>query len=84
MNTDRGQGANNGFADAWKFVQAIEKVVKHGSSLEEAIGEYELDVRTRGLREVEISRSQMDAHHSFEEFLRSPVMKYGLRPARDG
>ena len=59
------------------------KVKSGAKTLAEAVAEYDTDVITRGQKEVEISRKQTDAFHNYDEFLDSPVVKFGIKPTID-
>ncbi|OCK81540.1 FAD/NAD(P)-binding domain-containing protein [Lepidopterella palustris CBS 459.81] len=83
MTFHRGQGANNAFRDAFVFVQAMKQVRSGECRLKEAVDAYDKDVVERGMKEVQISKSQTFFTHDWERFTTSPVMTMGTRPCTD-
>jgi 2-polyprenyl-6-methoxyphenol hydroxylase-like FAD-dependent oxidoreductase len=63
MTFHRGQGGNNALRDSLRFVDAMKSVKEGTKSLKQAVDEYEKDVRTRGVQEVEMSTIQTHATH---------------------
>ncbi|KAE8369535.1 hypothetical protein BDV27DRAFT_165373 [Aspergillus caelatus] len=80
MTWHRGQGANIAFADAFQFVKAIESVVRGEAPLQAAIEAYEKDVIARGVKEVAISKAQMESSHNHSSYKNSHVARHGVDP----
>lgn len=57
------------------------KAVRDGQPLEDAVNDYDEKVLTRGMEEVQISKSQTFFTHDWENFINSPVVKLGTRPS---
>ncbi|KAL6365704.1 hypothetical protein LRP88_01705 [Fusarium phalaenopsidis] len=63
MTMYRGEAANHGILDAYRLCKALEAVYRQGKDLEEAIGEYETELRERTSVAVLLSRQAcLDAH----------------------
>lgn len=82
MTYHRGQGLNNCFNDAAKFVAALVKVNTGKVCLGDAMQAYGEEVVDRGAAEVEMSKKQTMAVHDWDIFMESPVMKQGIAPVR--
>ena len=80
MTFDRGQGGNLAIKDADELVNAMVSVQKGERSLKDAIDAYDKGALARG-EEVETSKQQTDAFHDYENFMNSPVVKLGVKPA---
>lgn len=80
MTFHRGQGGNLAIRDADEFVTRMIAVQKGERTLEDAVDEYDKGVLERG-QEVAISKTQTDAFHDYENFMDSPVVKMGIKPA---
>ncbi|ORX94217.1 hypothetical protein BCR34DRAFT_608346 [Clohesyomyces aquaticus] len=80
MTFHRGQGANNALFDSYCFVEAMKRV-RDGTSIEEAIGDYDEKILKRGMEEVQISKAQTFFTHDWENFINSPVIKLGTKPS---
>jgi 2-polyprenyl-6-methoxyphenol hydroxylase-like FAD-dependent oxidoreductase len=76
MLPHRGQGLNNAIMDAAMVVQAIRDVVD-GKSLEEAVQEYEDEMRPRGTKEVETTLDTMVAQWQ-RDLKKSPLFTIGF------
>ena len=63
MTFHRGQGGNNALRDAERFVSAMKEVQEGKKTLKQAVDDYDVDVRTRGVQEVEVSTVQTHATH---------------------
>jgi hypothetical protein len=63
MTFHRGQGGNNALRDSLRFVDGMRSVKEGTKSLKQAVEEYDEDVRTRGVQEVEMSTIQTHATH---------------------
>lgn len=83
MTFHRGQGGNNACKDAALFVRGMVAVKDGKMSLQEAINEYDTEVRKRGVEEVEISSVQTHATHDHANFMNSPIFKLGIKPPSD-
>ena len=63
MTFHRGQGGNNALRDAERFVSAMKEVQDGKKTLKQAVDDYDEDVRTRGVQEVEVSTKQTHFTH---------------------
>lgn len=80
MTFHRGQGGNLAIKDADELVTGLIDVKEGRMTLQDAMDEYDKGVVERG-QEVEISKAQTDAFHDYANFLDSPVMTMGIKPA---
>jgi hypothetical protein len=80
MTFHRGQGGNLAIKDADEFIIALLSVQNGEQTLKEAIDKYDKGVVERG-QEVEISKKQAHAFHDYANFMNSPVMSMGIKPA---
>lgn len=80
MTFHRGQGGNLAIQDADEFVSSMVAVNNGSKTLEDALIEYDKGVVERG-QEVAISKAQTIAFHDYENFLNSPVVRMGIKPA---
>lgn len=63
MTMYRGEAANHGILDALKLFQGLQSVYRGRKQLEELVGEYETELRTRATAAVLLSRQAcLDAH----------------------
>lgn len=81
MLPHRGQGLNNAIMDAAMVVQAIRDVVD-GKSLEEAVQEYEDEMRPRGTKEVETTLDTMVTQWQ-RDLKKSPLFTIGFNRPQD-
>ncbi|KIX95831.1 uncharacterized protein Z520_08539 [Fonsecaea multimorphosa CBS 102226] len=81
----RGQGLNNAFQDAEKLVsELVEAVGNRGSkTLEHAVRAYEGEMKSRSLKEIEVSLMQSRMVHNWETLMGAPFMKVGMNAYRD-
>lgn len=86
--TDRGQGLNNGLQDAALYVETLNRVLEEAdghahfdSALKSAIDLYDEQVFTRGSQEIALSAEQGYRTMHFDDFMNSPLVKFGLNKA---
>ncbi|KAB8204220.1 hypothetical protein BDV34DRAFT_226604 [Aspergillus parasiticus] len=65
---------------AFQFIKAIETVVRGEAPLQAAIEAYEKDVIARGVKEVAISKAQMESAHNHSSYKNSHVARHGVDP----
>jgi 2-polyprenyl-6-methoxyphenol hydroxylase-like FAD-dependent oxidoreductase len=84
MTPHRGQGLNNALMDARAFVECIRDVVDEKGGLEEGVQSYDEEVFKRGKAEMEVSLKQTLFIHDWETLMQSPMVKMGMRQAKEG
>ncbi|KIW24233.1 uncharacterized protein PV07_09961 [Cladophialophora immunda] len=79
----RGQGLNNAFQDAEKLVSELREAQKGAKTLEQAVRAYEEEMKTRSLKEIEISLMQSRMVHNWETLMGAPMIKAGMNAYRE-
>ncbi|EME80694.1 uncharacterized protein MYCFIDRAFT_190048 [Pseudocercospora fijiensis CIRAD86] len=74
MTVQRGQGMNNGIADAVSLAKGLQRVVEGESSMEDTIEEYQREMIERGAAEVRLSKQQTEMVHDWNLALKSPLL----------
>lgn len=82
MLPHRGQGLNNAIMDAARLVEAIKRVVDEKKARNEAVQEYEDEMRPRGTREVETTLDTMLAQWQ-RDLTKSPLFTIGFNRPQD-
>ena len=83
MPPHRGQGLNTAFEDAAKLVEELTTASNGEKSLEQAIVEYEKDMKARTVREVDISVMQARMVHNWDQLMQAPMFKNGMHKYRE-
>ncbi|TFK95355.1 hypothetical protein BDV98DRAFT_598673 [Pterulicium gracile] len=73
----RGQGLNNAIADLAGFMDAMRKVVKDGSDLEEEVEKCNREIVKRGFKAVNDAMLNCEMVHDWEKFRESDVIAKG-------
>lgn len=79
----RGQGLNNAFQDAEKIVSELVNMKEGKKTLEQAVRAYEEEMKTRGLKEIEVSLMQSRMVHNWETLISAPMIKAGMHAYRE-
>ncbi|KAL8747115.1 MAG: hypothetical protein Q9190_000978 [Brigantiaea leucoxantha] len=77
MLPQRGQGLNNAVKDASDIVDAIKAAVYEEKTLQEAVSEYEAEMKPRGAKEVALSLEQALKARDMNTLKDSPLFKLG-------
>jgi hypothetical protein len=79
----RGQGLSNAFQDAEKIVSELINMKEGKKTLEQAVRAYEEEMKTRGLKEIEVSLMQSRMVHNWETLISAPMIKAGMHAYRE-
>ncbi|KAI7789076.1 monooxygenase [Diaporthe eres] len=81
MVPQRGQGLNNAMKDAANLVIAIKEALStREKTLKDAIDAYESEMKSRGVREVNLSLEQARKASNSKAIRDSPIFKIGWKP----